>query len=98
LADRLARIEAILLATAEAQRSTAEAQRSTAEAQRGNAEAMKGLIEAQTLTQKSLTGLNEAISRYVDSSDLRMKRLEENLDGLIRAITSEHRNGKTKPS
>ncbi len=39
-----------------------------------------------------------AIARYVDASDARMKRLEENLDGLIRAITREHSNGKGKAS
>jgi len=32
----------------------------------------------------------------VDAADARMKRLEENLDGLIRAITAEHQNGKSK--
>src|SRR5438093_11273631 len=32
----------------------------------------------------------------MDSSDARMKRLEENLDGLIRAITAEHTSQKAK--
>jgi hypothetical protein len=36
----------------------------------------------------------EAIRQYVDAADARMKRIEENLDGLIRAITREHSNGK----
>lgn len=40
--------------------------------------------------------LTESISRYVDAADARMKRIEENLDALIRAITSEHSNGKGK--
>jgi len=37
---------------------------------------------------------DEAIARYVESADARMKRIEENLDALIRAITAEHTNGK----
>jgi hypothetical protein len=35
------------------------------------------------------------VARYVDAADARMKRIEENLDGLIRAITREHSNGST---
>jgi hypothetical protein len=58
--------------------------------------AMAGLIEAQTATQRSMATLNESISRYVDSADARTKRLEENLDALIQAITKEHSNGKGK--
>jgi hypothetical protein len=58
--------------------------------------AMSGLIEAQTATQRSFATLNESISRYVDSADARTKRLEENLDALIKAITAEHSNGKGK--
>jgi hypothetical protein len=37
-----------------------------------------------------------SIGKYVDAAEARTKRLEENLDGLIRAITAEHSNGKTK--
>ena len=40
------------------------------------------------------TGLTESIAQYVAAADARMKRIEENLDGLIRAITREHTNGK----
>jgi hypothetical protein len=58
--------------------------------------AMLGLVEAQTATQQSIAILNESISRYVDSADARTKRLEENLDALIQAITAEHSNGKGK--
>jgi hypothetical protein len=46
--------------------------------------------------QALLAGLTESISRYTDSADARMKRLEENLDGLIRAITAEHTNRHSK--
>jgi hypothetical protein len=38
--------------------------------------------------------LESAATRYIEASDARMKRLEENLDGLITAITQEHSNGK----
>jgi len=38
----------------------------------------------------------QTIGAYVESSDARMKRVEDNLDGLIRAITAEHTNGKPK--
>jgi hypothetical protein len=55
-----------------------------------------GLIEAQTITERSITKLVEAVTTYVASGDARAKRLEENLDGLIRAITREHTNGKGK--
>jgi hypothetical protein len=52
------------------------------------------LIGQQTATSKSIADLAETVTKYVAASDTRMTRLEENLDGLIRAITSEHSNGK----
>ena len=52
--------------------------------------------ESQTKLTESLIELTQRISRYVDSADERMKRIEENLDGLIRAITAEHSNGKAR--
>jgi hypothetical protein len=56
---------------------------------------MDGLVESHALSQKSLATLTASIAGYVDESNARVKRLEENLDALIRAITSEHSNGKT---
>lgn len=56
--------------------------------------ALYGLVETQRIGQQSLATLTESISRYVDAADARMRRLEENLDGLIRVITAEHTNGK----
>lgn len=54
--------------------------------------------------QQQMRGINEALAsliasvdRYVNSSDERMKRIEANLELLIRAITAEHSNGKGKP-
>ena len=37
-----------------------------------------------------------SIGKYVDDAEARTKRLEENLDALIRAIAAEHSNGKSK--
>ena len=48
------------------------------------------LIEGQIRTDKSVNELAVEVENYLDASDARMKRREENLDGLIRAITSEH--------
>jgi len=45
---------------------------------------------------KSAERLNQSIADYVASADARAKLLEESMDKLIRAITSEHSNGKTK--
>jgi hypothetical protein len=52
------------------------------------------LIEGQIRTDQSLNTLAVTVEKYVDAADSRMKRIEENLDGLIRAITREHTNGK----
>ena len=64
------------------------------------------LVEVVTIQRKQVvaidqltetTGLlTQAVSRYIDSAEGRMMRLEENLDGLIRALTAERTNGKTK--
>lgn len=59
------------------------------------------LLEGQIRTDKMIGELGALVAKFVDTSsayvqasDARMKRLEENLDGLIRAITREHTNGK----
>jgi hypothetical protein len=39
-------------------------------------------------SQEAISGLVKSIGGY-DAADARMKRIEENLDGLIRAITAE---------
>jgi hypothetical protein len=54
----------------------------------------KALIEGQTRTDRSINELAVTVNRYVDAADARMRRIEDNLDGLIRAITREHSNGK----
>jgi hypothetical protein len=52
------------------------------------------LTAAHLRTEAAIEELAAATSRYITSSDERMKRLEANLDGLIQAITREHSNGK----
>lgn len=58
-------------------------------------ELVKLLLEEQTRTAASIGDLARTVDKYVDAADARMRRIEENLDGLIRAITREHSNGKT---
>ena len=67
-----------------------------AEAQLRTQTATEGLVRAQTQTQETIGSMATSIGKYVDAADARMKRLEEHLDGLIRAITAEHSNGKSK--
>jgi hypothetical protein len=75
------------------------------EAQRLTDQNLNTMIKAQMTMDERLTAAHErteaaiaevaaATSRYITSSDDRTKRLEENLDALIRAITREHSNGK----
>jgi hypothetical protein len=90
--ERFERMESNLLVLTEANRVSAEAQ---AVWQKDFRTAMSGLVESHTLTQRSLATLTASIAGYVDQSNARVKRLEENLDALIRAIISEHSNGKT---
>ena len=54
------------------------------------------LVEGQIRTDKSVNELAVTVMRYVDAADARMRRIEENLDGLIRAITLEHGNGRVQ--
>lgn len=59
-------------------------------------DSLKDLADSHRNLAGSMGELVGVINRYVDSADARMKRIEENLDGLIRAITIEHGNGKGK--
>jgi hypothetical protein len=67
-----------------------------AEAQVRTQTATEGLVQAQTHTQEAIAEMAASVGKYVEAADARMTRLEENLDGLIRAITAEHSNGKSK--
>ncbi|MBZ5622744.1 MAG: hypothetical protein LAQ69_29020 [Acidobacteriia bacterium] len=91
--ERFERIEANLQAVTETLGVLASSQVSWREDMK---RAMDRLIEAQVLNQQSSARLNESVSKYVDAAEARTKRLEENLDALIRAITAEHSNGKGK--
>ena len=57
-------------------------------------EALKGVIQTQTRTTDQIASLAETFGHYADAANARTARLEENLDALIRAITTEHSNGK----
>jgi hypothetical protein len=87
--ERFERIETALQLTAETLQTLAQSHVATQAA-------TAGLIEAQTQTQETISALNQSITRSVDAAEARTKRLEENLDALIRAITAEHSNGKSK--
>jgi hypothetical protein len=50
--------------------------------------------EAHLRTEQAIANLSANVDKYVAAADARMLRIEENLDGLIRAITREHSNGK----
>lgn len=70
------------------------------ELQRGHKELQQGhreLQQSMKLTNEAIASLAATVDRYVSASDERMKRIEANLDALIRAITAEHSNGKGKP-
>ena len=67
-----------------------------AEAQVRTQTATEGLVKAQTHTQEAIAGMAVSIGKYTEAADARMRRVEENLDGLIRAITAEHSNGKSE--
>ena len=80
-----------------------EGQRQTDKIVSNLATAASSMVEAVTNLTATVNGMAITVNsmavtvdKYVQASDARMKRLEENLDGLIRAITSEHSNGKAK--
>jgi len=52
------------------------------------------LTGAMLKTNEMIANVTQSVASYVDASDARMKQIEANLDGLIRAITREHTNGK----
>ncbi len=57
-------------------------------------EMFKLVLDSQLSTDQAIRELTQTVTRSVDASDARVKRLEDNLDGLIRAIAREHSNGK----
>jgi hypothetical protein len=57
-------------------------------------EAHVRIEEAHARTEDAIANLAINADKYVATADARMKRIEENLDGLIRAIAREHTNGK----
>ncbi len=57
-------------------------------------EMFKLVLDSQLSTDQAIRELTQTVTQSVDASDARVKRLEDNLDGLIRAIAREHSNGK----
>ena len=94
--ERLERIENGWIDIQEALKAVIQVQANTSERIDGLAESLKIVIQVQTTTNERISVLVESIGQYVDASDARTRRLEDNLDALIRAITAEHSNGKSK--
>jgi hypothetical protein len=82
--ERFARIEAVLQSTVN----------ELAVFQQTMTQTIGTVMQSQMRLQELLGTVTETMGRYVDASDARMKRIEENLDILIRAITAEHGNGR----
>jgi ABC-type transporter Mla subunit MlaD len=55
---------------------------------------LAALSRSSAMNSETLSQLNQTVNKIIDSSDARMKRIEPNLDALIRAITAEHSNWK----
>ncbi len=87
--ERFDRIETTLQATADTLKALADSHVATQAA-------ATALAKAQAHTQETIAAMAASVGKYVDAAEARMTRLEEKLDGLIRAITAEHSNGKSK--
>ncbi len=103
--ERFERIEADLGATASSLRRSAELQIELKEAMQGVVQIQKRfqelLIEhAEAFEKRAIAAeersahLDKTVAAYVASSDASRKRLEESLETLLKAITTEHSNGK----
>jgi len=64
--------------------------------QESNQKMLGSLTESIGKLTESTTAFAEEARAYAADSRARMARLEANLDALIRAITTEHKNGKNK--
>jgi hypothetical protein len=53
------------------------------------------ITESQIRLMETVNGLAASVSQYVDAAQSRLAQIEANLDGLIRIITAEHKNGKS---
>jgi hypothetical protein len=73
------------------------------QAQEANAKILGAVLRAQATLFESLDRLvgaqtrqAEALREFTSLSDERLTRIEKDIEGLIRAITTEHSNGKGK--
>src|SRR5437764_5900671 len=97
---RLQRVEVILEQVAASQLTIQEAVKASIASQARSYETLQEGLQAVAASQvrvhETLADLNTAVAQYTAAADARMRRIEENLDSLIRAITPEHTNGKAK--
>jgi len=57
-------------------------------------EYVKSSSVSNRMTQDAITNLAETVEKFAISAEIRMKILEQNMDALIKLITSQHSNGK----
>ena len=88
-------METTLAELVEAQREFSAGQRELSANQQQFAVSQRALMELQRRQSDSLIELTAVVSRFVDTANARMTRIEENLSDLIRALTAEHKNGKS---
>jgi hypothetical protein len=56
--------------------------------------ALSTIVQTQEVMSRNLLSLAAVLEGHTKESDVRMTRIEHNLDLLIRAIPAEHTNGK----
>ena len=88
--ERLERIENGWFDIQQALKAVIQVQANASARIDGLAESLKTVIQVQANTSDRIASLAESIGQYVDAANARTRRLEDNLDALIRAITAEH--------
>ena len=53
------------------------------------------VTQVLSAASKNLETMAQLMNKYIDAADARMTRMEQNLDLLIRAIATEHTNGRS---
>ena len=93
----LAAAAALSLRNEQGIQSLPAALQANAAAQQANVAAPSEAVGAHVQNFKeSLTALAERVAEYVAAGDAAKRRIEANLDALIRIITAEHSNGRGK--
>jgi hypothetical protein len=55
----------------------------------------ESILQLTKLMRTYIQSADAYLRSYIDATDTRMRRLEDDLSALIRAITAEHGNGKS---